>query len=554
MKKLFICMNLVYIFLLISGSVFAVGERTISLGGEASWRNAENRTRVTEVKSVRPYPVLILSSSSVSSSAGYSAATGILGNFIALTEAAPDLSLSFDEKESAFFKDSTGNYKLLIPSDLEAVDRTRSRAGTGAALFGRSGSSANNGPLLIQPQSKGALFSPNNHIGDFTIEFWLYPQNMENGEQILTWVSAKPINGNHVPQRITCSASKNRFKWSFTNFFTSANGNTHINIEFTGKTPVIPKEWSHHLIRFDMVTGLLEYLVDGSSEAIVYATSSGRESSEVFNPVVGNSGAFLLGERFVGIMDEFKIHSACIGRSSINRYIPSGGRMETSPIDLGQNSSGVIRINASGGRTSVKGTVIQNDFRVNGRFRFSDDTEMNFFIRASENPYLLNAAKWVNFTPGEGISQVSGRYVQIAVDFYPSADGESSPYLDELRIVYMPGEPPMPPRNLSATAVDGGVVLRWKHSPNANTAGYLVYYSSVRGELFGNDAKQGASPINVGTANNVFIDGLKNGTLYYFKVAAYDKITGEINLNVGEFSAEVTSRPLSGLTLTGLYP
>jgi len=144
--------------------------------------------------------------------------------------------------------------------------------------------------------------------------------------------------------------------------------------------------------------------------------------------------------------------------------------------------------------------------------------------------------------------------VQIAVDFYPSADGESSPYLDEMRIVYMPGEPPLPPRNLIAAAVDSGVMLRWKHSPNANTAGYLVYYSSIRGELFGNDAKLGSSPINVGIANSVFIDGLKNGTLYYFRVAAYNKITGEINLNVGEFSAEVTARPLSGLMLSGISP
>jgi len=349
-----------------------------------------------------------------------------------------------------------------------------------------------------------------------------------------------------------CSASRNRLQWSFVNFFASIDGNRHINIEFSGNAPIIPKTWSHHLIRFDATTGLLEYLVDGSSEAIAYATASARESSEVYTPITGNGGSFLLGERFVGIMDEFRIHSVCAGRSSMQRYISGGGRVETRAIDLGENSSGVLRINASGGRTSVRGASVQNEFRENGRFRFPDDSEMNFFIRAGENPYLLNNSRWVGFVPGADVSGVKGRYVQIAVDFYPSADGESSPYLDELRIIFMPGEPPLPPRNLTASAMDGAVQLRWRHSPGTGTAqtgvaGYLVYYSTIRGELFGEDALLGPSPIDVGITNSLLIEGLKNGTLYYFRIAAYDRISGEVNYNVGEFSAEVTARPLAGL-------
>nr|AGS54412.1 fibronectin type III domain protein [uncultured bacterium contig00180] len=142
---------------------------------------------------------------------------------------------------------------------------------------------------------------------------------------------------------------------------------------------------------------------------------------------------------------------------------------------------------------------------------------------------------------------MQGRYVQIAVDFYPSADGETSPYLDQLRVVYMPGEPPMPPRNLTATAADGGVLLRWRNSPSTNTAGYLVYYSSVRGELFGNDSNLGVSPVDAGNRGSLFISGLKNGTLYYFRVASYDYITGTTEYYTGEFSAEVMARPLAGL-------
>ena len=539
MKKTLISIFLVYIFLLISGSLFAIGERTISIGGSASWRIAEIRTGVAEKRSVRPNPVLMLSSAAETSAAGYSAAFGVLGNYFQLTESSLDLCVSFDEREPRLFRDSTGNYRVYS-DDVKSMDHTYAKAGSGAALFESSS-------VRIEPAYRGALFSQGNNIRDFTIEFWLYPLHMENGERVFSWMAYHYGGRGNIIQRISCYSSRNRFTWSFENFFAAVNGLTYKNIEFSGNTPIIPETWSHHLIRFDAVTGMIEYLVNGSTEAIVYATPTGRENSEVFTPVAGNSGVFLLGERYSGLMDEFKIHNVFAHRQSFQKYPSLGGRIETGPVDLGQISSSVVRIEAAGGRASINGTAVQNEFRENGRFRFSDDCEMNFFIRSGENQYLLNNIPWTNFTPGMPITGITGRYVQIAVDFYPSADGESSPYLDEMRIVYLTGEPPLPPRNLTAVAGDGEVSLHWRHSPTGNTAGYLVYYSAVRGELFGNDAALGLSPVDVGITNSVLIDGLKNGTLYYFRVAAYDLKTGVWDYHVGEFSAEVKARPLTGL-------
>ena len=556
MKKLFSFMSLLYIFLLISGSVFANGERTFSLGGASSWSYAETRRSITEVRSIRPQPVLLLSSAPVTSISGYSAAAGVLGNFSALTEPSLDMAISFDERLSSLYRDNIGNYRVNAPPDIETVARSLARAGTGAALFGTGGMNGI-GPITIEPINSNALFAPNNRIRDFTIEFWLYPLNLENGEKIISWAALKNAGGNFIVQQIQCIASRNKLQWSFINFFTSTNEANHLNIEFSGNIPIVPKTWSHHLIRFDANTGMIEYIVDGVSEAISYTTPSGRESSfvngEVHTPVIGTSGVFMLGENYTGLIDEFKIHNVCAGRSSVQKYPASGGRMETMAIDLGDSSSRVVRIDVSGGRTGINGNSVSNEYRQNGRFRFDDDSEINFFIRSSDNPYLLNSAQWVSFTPGAAVN-IRGRYVQIAADFYPSADGETSPYLEQVHLVYIPGEPPLPPRNVTAVAVDGAVELRWRHSPNENTAGYLVYYSAVRGELFGNDASLGLSPVNVGLVNSLYVDGLRNGTLYYFRIAAYDHITGTEIYNVGEFSAEVTARPLSGLRLSDLYP
>jgi len=545
MKKSIVSI-LVYIFLLISGSVFAIGEKTITLGGAYSWISAEYRSGVTEVRSIRPYPVLALSSAANSTS-GYQSAQGVLGILAAMSNNAADLYASFDEGYPALFRDNTGNYRMQASAGVEAAARVYSRAGAGAASFNKAALSG--AAVTIEPVSPYALFAPGNRLRDFTIEFWLYPLNMENGETVLSWTAVNQSGANNSTQRITCSVSKNRMQWSFINFFTSVNAASRMNIELTGSAHIVPKTWSHHLIRFDASTGMLEYLVDGAIEAIAYATAAGRESGEVYTPLTGNNGRFLLGESFSGIMDEFKIHNVFAGRSSIQKYNPQGGRMETRVIDLGEYSSAVTRIDATGGRFSVResNNTIFNEYHENGRYRFSDDCEMNFFIRAGDDPWLLNSRRWVNFTPGTVITGVSGRYVQIAVDFYPSSGGEASPYLDELRIIFVPGEPPMPPRNLTAVASDGAVSLYWRYSPDENTDGYLVYYSAVRGELFGKDALQGSSPIDVGVTNTAIIEGLRNGTLYYFRVAAYNRVTGGLT-NIGEFSSEVTARPLSGLS------
>jgi hypothetical protein len=552
MRKALVSIHILYIFLLVSGSVYGVGEQTIPLGGEASWRSAESRIGVTEVSAVRPYPVLTLSSASGTSLVGYSAATGTQGKYTALSGPALDLGLSFDENNAAYFRDIAGHYNIKTSANVESVNRRFARAGTGAALFHGSNAPVTDIPLIIEPAVRSALFAPGNRFGDFTIEFWLYPINLENGEQILTWVASKPLNGNYDVQRITCTAFRNRLDWSFENFFASTNGLSNKKIEFSGDSYVIPKQWSHHLVRFDATTGMIEYIVDGKSETIVYATTTGRERGEIYTPAIGANGLFVLGERFSGLLDEFKIHNVCIGRSTIQRFANSSGRVETRAVDLGVNESIVLRVNATGGRTSIKETRINNEFRENGRFRFSDDSEMNFFIRASNNPYRLNESVWVSFTPGVDLKEsIKGRYVQLAFDFYPSADGETTPYLDEVKIVYMPNEPPMPPKNLVAAAVDGGVYLKWHSSPDIYPVGYFVYYSSVRGELFGTGAALGVSPVNVGRRNSILIEGLKNGTLYYFRVAAYDYQTGAV-FNVGEFSKEVTARPLAGLTLDGL--
>jgi hypothetical protein len=84
----------------------------------------------------------------------------------------------------------------------------------------------------------------------------------------------------------------------------------------------------------------------------------------------------------------------------------------------------------------------------------------------------------------------------------------------------------------------------------------MVYYGTSRGEYFGEGAAPGASPVDVGKRTGLYIDGLENGVLYYFAVAAYDRRDGTDDgrgiFHAGEFSREVSARPLpEPLTIPG---
>jgi hypothetical protein len=376
---------------------------------------------------------------------------------------------------------------------------------------------------------------------------------METGEQILSWVSARPTPGavdrisgrDYIFQRIQCAALKNKLQWNFLDFFAAPGGKDHISLTVTGESPIVPKTWSHHLIRFDADTGLLEYLVNGRIEAVTYASSGGREGGQVYTPIVGEGGSFVLGGSFSGLMDEFKIQGSFAGEPEIQKYAFSGGRMETRAIDLWGGGSGILRIEASGGRIALAGGRIRNEYAGQGDFRFADDSAIQFFIRAADNPYRWTEADWHPVMPGAALpGSVKGRYVQLAAVFYPSGDGETSPYLEEIRIVYSPNEPPLPPSQIVAAAGDGAVEISWRNSPDANASGYLVYYGTARGEYFGAGALLGVSPIDAGKRTGLRIDGLKNGVLYYFAVAAYTRSGPMEPVLAGEFSREVSARPL----------
>jgi len=489
-------------------------EQVLHLGGKASWDWIESLTGVEIDAKGQSFSAVTLSSRKPVSML-------------------PDLWLTFDEAGPESFSDSMGRYRVTSGGSVLRSNSSQARLGSGAALFtgiphAYASSSGQTG-LLVKPKP-GALFASGSHIEDFSIDFWLYPANLEKGEQILTWSSGrKTAGGESLFQRIRCQVGTSSLEWIFTDFFSSVDDTSRISFYLKGIDKLLPRTWSHHLIRYNASQGLLEYLVNGNLEAVAYTTNTQKPGGEIYTPKLGTGGLFILGERYSGLIDNLRIIPRYIDNTLETKYPLNGGFVVTKPLDMGFTNSQVLRVIADI-RVPQEGAV---------------PPQVQLFIRTANNPYQWSEEdqkSWIPIERGKLMGpDMKGRYVQVKVQLYPSDTGESAPMLNSLSIFYEPDLPPPPPSMIQAIAGDGSVELLWKPSPDRDLAGYVVYYGTAPGTYFGSDAVLGPSPIDVGLRTSIIIDGLQNGRVYYFSIAAYDKARPA---HIGALSREVAARPL----------
>jgi hypothetical protein len=430
-------------------------------------------------------------------------------------DAETDLLLRFDETTR---RDATGTYELDVAP---RITSRVSRRGSAAAVF-----APEDERLRLEPVT-AALFSPNRVWSDFSIEFWLYPTRAAEGETILVWEGARSRGTTEVvSQEIRASIANRRLVWRFRNVFLPPD-QSELEIILESRTDLVPRTWQHHLLRYDAETGLLEYLRDGRTEAVTYATSSRSERGTVYFPYIGDASkdTVEVGESLVGFLDELRVSSAFREPPDLGHYEPFGGTVVTRPLDLGSGAARVVRFDAE--------------------YAAPQTAAVHLYYRAAESRNTLRAADpdtgWTPFEPGREVQNpVQGRFIQLRAELYPGGERRSSPRLFELRVVYEPDLPPSPPTGLVAVPGDGEVTLRWNAVPEPDLTGYTVFYGTRSGRYFGTGAEIGSSPATIGERTEVTLDGLENGTLYFFAVASRDasSTAGESVL-----SSEVTARP-----------
>jgi hypothetical protein len=410
-----------------------------------------------------------------------------------------DLLLHFDDVVGS---DETGNWDLVAGRSF-SIDKAKALLGEGAGNF--------RGPdsvLTLSPKA-GSVFGKNSGFRDFSIEFWLYPANADNGEVVLLWRSLRKLPSGVLPQQLSCVVSGGRLSWSFSGFFARPGGSKAADadsrIELRARSTLVPREWSQHLLRFDGDTGLVEYLVDGRPEATAYATASGREGGTVFEPTVGAAAPLEFCPDYSGLADEFRISRRFVEEPSLRPFGRDPSLVVSPVTDLGYGNSRLLAVEA--------------EYKAPG----TASVEFAYRIADTWAGWSADSPAWIPLRPGEALPESArGRYAQVKSELFADGSGRLSPSLSSITLRYEADPPPPAPARLIAYPKDGAVELHWTKVPEADLAGYLVYYGDRPGEYFGSGADQGPSPIDAGNTTTLTITGISNGRLLYFVVAAYD--------------------------------
>ncbi len=473
-------------------------EAKFELGGKAGWNSLSVSRNIKMRKGKFGLDSIGLTSSTVN------------------TSEKTDMYISFDFDEPV---EETGSYSLVDYSVIK-TDHAKAKFGEGAGLCNPL---SETGGVKLTPMPH-SFFAGNTVLKSFTIEFWLYPQSTESGSTILKWWSSLIDKKKAVYQNIVASILGNKLEWSFFNIWQD-NSNNGIDVKLLGKSAVIPETWSHHLITYNDETGLLEYRMNGKVEDILYMTETGRESAQITHSMLGAPSDVIIALNYSGLIDEIKVTKQFTEQnmpheimSLFDKYPLSGGRIETNLIDTAGKNSYAKMLYASVDKP--------------------EQTDIEFFIRSADNRFNWNETypEWKTVKPNETIKNITGKFFQLACSIYPDADGTKSPLVHSLSLLYEKDTEPLPPTKVFVKAFDGAAELSWAPSIDTDTKGYLIYFGEKKGEY-----QCDGSPIDAGNVTKFKIENLKNGTIYFFAIAAYDEENGE---HVGSVSKEVYARPL----------
>ncbi|MCL2480693.1 MAG: hypothetical protein FWF38_03170 [Spirochaetaceae bacterium] len=418
--------------------------------------------------------------------------------------------------------DVTGNFRLI--ENKVSISEGRKKFGAGAALFNKETNS-----IVLDRNGRG-FFPGRIYSDDFSIEFWVYGQNYTDGETIFFVDGFADIGNGFISQLFRCHIENRKTVWTIKNFFIPP-GSKEFEVKISSERQLIPGVWTHHLLRYDSTTGLMEYLIDAKPESVIYATTSEREAGQVYPLYSGTRGRIVIGNNFTGLIDEFRFKLEWINNNMLPLLGAHTGVYISEPVDLGNSKSTLI------------------GFEAKNIIPIGTDILYYYYLSDSRQAIMEDSPEWKKIAPGSGLlSERGGRFLRIKAVLYSDGEKSVSPSVSRINIKFDQKSSPPPPRVVRAEPGNSSVRLKWSEVIDPDIDGYYVYFGERSGKYFGSEKNNNTSPIDVGKNNEIIIRNLENGRIYYFAVVSYSRSTpryGSVIVNEGgDYSVEVSARPL----------
>ena len=424
--------------------------------------------------------------------------------------------LHFNE-EAEF--DATGRCKA---ENLSVSEKIR-KLGRGSGIF-----NSGQNPLILDTMGK-SFFPDKVYSGDFSVEFWMYSLNASDGETYFLYENYTDSGSRILPQQFRCYLEDRKVLWEIKNLFLPYDKNP-FSVSVMGKKRIIPKQWSHHLLRYRADTGLLEYLIDGVPEAVKYINREGKEEGGTYPFYAGANSRIEMGENFTGALDEFRIKGEWIEDYSLSRIGRLTGFFRTGLIDLKHSKSEIFQV----------------DFKDS--IPPGTDVKYYYVLSNSPDPPDTVSKSWRELPEGK-VRISGGRFLYIKGILYADGEKNISPSVNSIKLKYDERSAPPPPSSVKAEIFDRKLKLRWSAVPDSDIDGYLVYIGDKPGRYFGTESGSIKSPIDAGLKNSIEINNLENGKIYYISVISYYEtasLIGSIIKKGGNYSKEISVRPSAG--------
>ncbi len=386
------------------------------------------------------------------------------------------LYINFDAPEPRLLQEHSLRSSIAKAHYLASM---KSRKGKRAALF-------NSADHALELYTENFLNPKTRKSRSFTIELWFKPLLLSASSTLLenvTWLADKK-------KGIVIHIQKDYLVIDFLRLFKDQEKALH-SVRLQSLKKAQRGKWQHLACSYEEHTGSLILYWNGKEEDKKWAAS--KEEIWSLDTRSLEASVFRIAKRFTGYIDELRISQKALSaeqelRTSLYPILHWDMNSLHSRQEVGEARSEVLSLPAERGAHSGQISFTAKEPRGTAVYVYARHSQDHFTADDSKIPWEVIPSQ-----AEDSLQFPAFRYFQWKAALRADPEGQQSPVLEKVRLVYTPFRALLPPRALRSILSQGlQVCLEWEHelglqrsTRDQGKAGYRIYYGLQPGVYIG---------------------------------------------------------------------